>query len=63
MTLFSHGAGKAAEASEIERVHLRKGLKGALEGADEERRKRILSAMKENLDLVSVFYDCGASAT
>ncbi|KAL5504869.1 PUF6 [Sanghuangporus vaninii] len=44
----SHIAGADAKEKEM----LKKGLKGILEDADSERRKRVLAAVKENLELV-----------
>ncbi|KLO06152.1 ARM repeat-containing protein [Schizopora paradoxa] len=52
VALFSSASTKGADATESEKASMRKGLAGALEGADAERRKRILAAVKENLDLV-----------
>ncbi|KAH8107264.1 ARM repeat-containing protein [Phellopilus nigrolimitatus] len=44
--------GAAARADEREKAQLKKGLAGVLEGADAERRRRILAAVKENVELV-----------
>ncbi|KAL5521191.1 hypothetical protein ACEPAG_9114 [Sanghuangporus baumii] len=44
--------GSIAEASAKEKEMLKKGLKGVLEDADSERKKRVLAAVKENLELV-----------
>ena len=53
VALFSASAlAKGAQADTKEKEQLKKGLKGVLEGADSERRKRILNAVKENLELV-----------
>lgn len=48
-TLFT-----VTKGSEEEREKSKKGLKGLLEGVDTERRKRILSAIKDNLTTVCV---------
>ena len=48
-------AGKVLEVSEEEKNKLKLGLAGILEGAEEEKKKRILAAVKENVDVVSVF--------
>ncbi len=52
VALFSTASTKGTAATETEKAQMRKGLAGALEGADAERRKRILVAVKQNLDLV-----------
>lgn len=54
VALFSSNTKGSVTADENERAELRKGLKGVLEGVDAERKKRILAAVKENIDLVSV---------
>lgn len=50
VALFSAGA--SGEPDEKEKAQVKKGLAGVVEGVDAERRKRILAAVKENLDLV-----------
>ncbi|KAL5483404.1 PUF6 [Sanghuangporus weigelae] len=54
VNLFSSALkkGNIAEAGAKEKVMLKKGLKGVLEDADSERKKRVLAAVKENLELV-----------
>ena len=52
VALFTPALKKGASASEDEKNALKKGLGGVLEGADEEKRKRVLAAVKENLDLM-----------
>lgn len=52
VALFTPALAKGANASEDEKNELKKGLAGVLEGADQERRKRILGSVKENLDLM-----------
>lgn len=54
VALFSPTMAKGAAANEAEKMALRKGLAGVLEGADTERRKRVLAAVKEKLELVCV---------
>ena len=46
--------------SDEERERSKKGLRGVLEGADKERRRRILNAVKENLTTVFNNSDKGA---
>lgn len=41
--------------SEQDKQRARKGLRGVLEGADLERRKRVLAALKENLVTMCVY--------
>ena len=50
MVLFRPALGKGVGADQSERAELKTGLSGALHGADNEKRKRILAAVKENLD-------------
>ena len=45
-------AGKLPEVSEDEKNKVKKGLAGVLDGADAERKKRILTAVRENIDVV-----------
>ncbi|THH04911.1 hypothetical protein EW145_g5179 [Phellinidium pouzarii] len=52
VSLFSTVLGRAAAADEQERVELKKGLAGILEGSDNEKRKRVLAAIKSNLELI-----------
>ena len=52
VALFSAALNKGTSVTEEEKMQLRKGLSGALEGADVERRKRILASVKENIDLM-----------
>lgn len=52
VSLFAPGLSKAGQASEAEKDQLKKGLVAALEGADLEKRKRILAAVREKLVLV-----------
>lgn len=52
--LFSSALTKGAAADQEERAELRRGLSGALEGSDQEKRKRVLTAMNENLELMYV---------
>ena len=47
--------GKVPEVSEEQKNKLKQGLAAVLEGAEEEKKKRILTAVKENIDVVSVF--------
>ena len=54
VALFSPALAKGSSADEQEKAALKKGLAGILEGADAERRKRVLAAIKENIDLVCV---------
>ncbi|EJD08526.1 ARM repeat-containing protein [Fomitiporia mediterranea MF3/22] len=60
VALFSPAISKGAAADEKDKAVLKKGLAGALEGADTERRKRILAAVKENLELIMNNPDKGA---
>ena len=56
-TLFSPALVKLSNGGvlgEDEKQILKKGLAGILEGADLERRKRVLTAVKEKLDLMWV---------
>lgn len=52
VVLFRPALGKGASADQDERAELKKGLSGALSGADAEKKKRVLTAMKENLGLM-----------
>ena len=48
--LFRPVLDKGVAADQAERAEVKKGLAGALDGADTEKRKRILGVVKENLD-------------
>ena len=52
VVLFCPALDKGAAADQAERAEVKKGLAGALDGADIEKRKRILAALKENLELM-----------
>jgi pumilio homology domain family member 6 len=47
-------SGSVTAGSDEDKMRARKGLKGVLEDADVAKRKRVLSAIKENLDLMYV---------
>lgn len=52
VALFTPSLSKGAQASDEEKAQLKKGLAGVLEDADEDKRKRVLTAIKENLELL-----------
>lgn len=54
VALFSPALVKGSAADDQEKAALKKGLAGTLEGTDSERRKRVLAAVKEKLELVCV---------
>ena len=56
VALFTPALSKGVDTGDKEREELKKGLKGVLDTADMEKRKRILASVKENLDLVCVLF-------
>lgn len=59
VTLFTPALSKGKAVSEAEKEELKKGLKGVLEKADGEKRKRILASLKEKL--IHMFVNCHRS--